>query len=312
MRRLRAPTLFIAVVGLVFVGLAISFDRQALAVGSQIRTFVASTGSDANPCSRTAPCRTFAVALVQTASGGEVVALDTGGYGTLTINQSVTITAAPGVQAFIAPSSGTAIEVNAGPADVIILRNLQLNSQGASYGVLWEAGGSLHIENLTVNGFNTVGISASLLNNAELFVADTVLRHNNSAAISLNCASCTLRAAISRVRAEGNGDGITVGDNAFATVKDTIASGGSYGFHASSYAGSSDLNLERCIATNNIGGFRAESSFSTAIIRVSNCVVAHNGTGVSAGTNGTTLSRGNNTVEANTSNGTFTTSYAAK
>ena len=85
--------------------------HPALAAGTRIRSFVASTGSDANPCTPLSPRRTFATALAATASGGEVVALDTGGFGTLTISQAITITAVPGAEAFIAPSSGAAITV---------------------------------------------------------------------------------------------------------------------------------------------------------------------------------------------------------
>src|SRR5437870_11556491 len=74
------------------------------------RTFVsAATGNDANPCTRTAPCRNFAAAIAQTASGGEVVVLDSGGYGTVTINQAVSLIAPSGVYAGITVFSGAGI-----------------------------------------------------------------------------------------------------------------------------------------------------------------------------------------------------------
>src|SRR6266571_6657569 len=79
------------------------------------RTFVsAATGNDANPCTRTAPCRNFAAAIAQTQSGGEVVVLDSGGYGTVTITQAVSLVAPAGVYAGISVFSGTGITVNAG------------------------------------------------------------------------------------------------------------------------------------------------------------------------------------------------------
>lgn len=106
MRRHRTLALFVAVVGLVLVGLTATSGRDALAAGSQSRTFVATTGSDANPCTRVAPCRMFSAALLQTASRGEIVALDSGGYGAVVINEAVTIAAAPGVHASISPASG--------------------------------------------------------------------------------------------------------------------------------------------------------------------------------------------------------------
>jgi hypothetical protein len=79
--------------------------------GAAQRTFVASYGSDANPCSLTAPCRGFAAAVAQTSTDGEVIVLDSAGYGTVTIAQSVSIIAPPGVYAGISVFSGDGITV---------------------------------------------------------------------------------------------------------------------------------------------------------------------------------------------------------
>jgi hypothetical protein len=100
----------------------------------QVRTWVSPAGVDTNPCTREQPCRNFAAAITAVAAGGEVVALDSAGYGPVTITKSVTIVAPVGVHAAIAPSSGNAITVSATATDQIVLRNLYLNSQG---GGLW-------------------------------------------------------------------------------------------------------------------------------------------------------------------------------
>src|SRR5512133_3487665 len=65
------------------------------------RTFVASNGQDTNPCSITLPCRSFATAIGKTSANGEVIVLDSAGYGAVTITQSVTIAAPAGVYAGI-------------------------------------------------------------------------------------------------------------------------------------------------------------------------------------------------------------------
>ena len=312
MRRLRTPALF-AVVLAIALAFAVSSGRPALAVGSQIRTFVASTGSDANPCSRVAPCRTFGAALAQTASGGEIVALDSGGYGAVTISQAVTIVAAPGIQASISPSSGTAITVNAGPSDVVVLRNLYLNAQGADYGVLYQAAAALHIENLVINGFTARGIFMDLATAADLYVADTIIRNNGTSGIFLVSDSGTANVSIVRARLENNAYGLYAFENVRASVKDTIASGNSgTGFTASSSSTTAELNLEGCVVSGNGTGIYASSISGIAAVRVSNCSVTGNDLGVSAGVNGTLLSRGNNTVEGNSTDGTFTGTYAAK
>ena len=312
MRRLRTPALFAAVLALVLFAFAATSGRPALAVGSQIRTFVASTGSDANPCSRVAPCRTFGAALAQTASGGEIVALDSGGYGAVTISQAVTIVAAPGIQASISPSSGAAITVSAGASDVVVLRNLYLNAQGGTYGVQYQAAAALHVEHLVINGFTARGINMDLTTAADLYVADTVVRNNGASGIYVASASGIANVSIVRTLLQNNNYGVLVAENTRASVKDTIASGnGEVGFAASLSSTPVELNLEGCVASGNAFGIYASSS-STAIVRVSNCSVTGNGTGVSADGGGSTLSRGNNTVEGNATDGTFSGSYAAK
>ena len=313
MRHLRTPALFAVVLALA-LGFAASSSRPALAVGSQIRTFVASTGSDANPCSRTAPCRTFGAALAQTASGGEIVALDSGGYGAVTISQAVTIVAAPGIQASISPSSGAAITVSAGGGDVVVLRNLYLNAQGGNYGVWYQSAAALHVENLVINGFTTFGINMSLAATAsDLYVADTIVRNTGNTGIALASISGVANVSIVRARLENNGYGIYAFENVRASIKDTIASGNTgTGFTASSGSTPVELNLEGCVVSGNTYGIFASSTSGTATVRVSNCSITGNGTGISPGANGSILSRGNNTVEGNSTDGTFSGSYAAK
>jgi hypothetical protein len=307
MRRLRTPALFAAVLVLA-VAVAATSSRPALAVGSQIRTFVASTGSDANPCSRTAPCRTFGAALAQTAGGGEIVALDSGGYGAVVISQSVTIVAAPGIQASISPSSGTAITVSAGPSDVVVLRNLYLNAQGGNNGVLYQSAAALHVENLVINGFTDNGIWMDLATASDLYVADTIVRNTGGSGIYLSSASGIAKVSIVRARLENNAYGVVAAALTSANVKDTIAAGNNlWGFGASSASGSL-LNLEGCVASGNGTGIYAQGG----AVLVSNCSVTMNFLGIGPDTNSQVLSRGNNTVEANTYNGNFTGSYAAK
>src|SRR5215467_12306286 len=77
------------------------------------RTFVSGGGADSNPCSRTAPCRTFTQALMGTNAGGEVVVLDSAGYGPFTITQAVSIIAPPGVYAGVSVFSGNGITITA-------------------------------------------------------------------------------------------------------------------------------------------------------------------------------------------------------
>src|SRR5215469_9168298 len=108
-----------------FAALA-SSDAYALAN----RTFVSGNGSDANPCSLAAPCRSFAGALAQTSPGGEIAVLDTAGYGAVTITKPISIVNEEGVEAGITVTSGDGITINAGASDVINLRGLTLVGAG--------------------------------------------------------------------------------------------------------------------------------------------------------------------------------------
>ena len=94
------------------------------------RTWVSGVGDDANPCSRTAPCKTFAGAISKTAAGGEIDALDPAGYGAVTITKGITIDGGGGQVASVLVSGTNGIVVQAGPSDTVILRNLRINGIG--------------------------------------------------------------------------------------------------------------------------------------------------------------------------------------
>src|SRR5579885_2827478 len=93
------------------------------------RTWVSGVGDDANPCSRTAPCKTFAGAISKTAAGGEIDALDPGGFGTVTITKAITIDGTP-FQAGVLAAGVNGIVVTAGTSDIVVLRGLSIQGQG--------------------------------------------------------------------------------------------------------------------------------------------------------------------------------------
>src|SRR5258708_14357804 len=89
------------------------------------RTWVSGVGDDANPCSRTAPCKTFARAITQTAGGGEIDALDPGGFAAVTITKAVTIASGGGHVASVLVTGTDGIVVAAAAGDVVTLPNLR-------------------------------------------------------------------------------------------------------------------------------------------------------------------------------------------
>ena len=313
--------------GLAALVLAASVAAAMLVAGSQAapaaaiqRTFVSTSGSDANPCTRTAPCRNFAAALVNTLPGGEVVALDSGGYGSFIVTEAVTIAGAPGAHVAITGFAGDAITVSAGGADTVVLRNLYLTGLGAEAGIAFESGGSLHVESVVATGF-----SAGLFSQADaaLFVVDSQFRHSGDTGVFVGDG----RAEIEHTRAEANGgSGFVFTGGAIASVRRSAAThNAAHGFSMSA----ADVTIEDSLADGNASfGVRVDSAaranltgdvladnglgglttvFASAVARIGASTVTRNGTGL-AQTAGTLESYGDNLVRGNTTNtaGTIT------
>ena len=279
------------------------------------RVFVsARSGNDANSCDNIlTPCQTFQGAVNQVAAGGEVIVLDSGGYGKVSISKSVKIEAPPGVVAFIHPASGDAVSIVAGPTDVVILRGLVLNV-GPLSGISVGNVGELHVENCVIDGFNQ-GIT--FVSSGQLVVLDTIVRHCDTG-INVRAQSGTTVAGIERCRLDNNVNGLAVAafnpGVAKASIKDSFAWGNlAVGMRAdASSGGTAELNVENCLSANNDIGISGFPGTGTTVVRVSNTTVTDNtGSGV-ATTGAQILTRGNNTVEGNSPNGTFTGTFMAK
>src|ERR1700726_3479254 len=112
--------------------LAVAFVAgfSTLAHAQASRTWISGVGDDVNPCSRTAPCKTWAGAISKTAAGGIIDALDPGGFGAVTITKAMLIDGGGGQVASVLAAGTNGINVAAGAADIVTLRNIQLNGAG--------------------------------------------------------------------------------------------------------------------------------------------------------------------------------------
>src|SRR5438552_14419467 len=106
------------------------------ALASNTRSAVSVNGSDANPCTPASPCRSFGAAMAQTNPGGEIIALDTAGYGAFTIDRPITVSGAPGIHAALTITTGVGISINVSSGDRVVLRNLVLLSGGGLTGIV--------------------------------------------------------------------------------------------------------------------------------------------------------------------------------
>jgi hypothetical protein len=136
------------------------FLLVAPAQAQRDRVFVASYGSDTNPCTFGSPCKTFQHAHDSVAAGGEITAIDSAGFGPVTITKSVTITSPAGVEAGItAAASGDAIVINAGINDVVSLHGLTLNGAGtAGYGIVYNTADYVEVIDCTISNYLFAGI----------------------------------------------------------------------------------------------------------------------------------------------------------
>jgi hypothetical protein len=187
-----------------FVICLLSSAAQAQAT----RTWVSGVGDDANPCSRTAPCKTFAGAISKTAAGGEIDALDPAGYGGVTITKAITIDGGGGQVASILVSGTNGITVNAGVNDVVTLRNLRINgidgtAAGGLNGIRYLAGAALHVEDCFIFGFTQDGINVATNATNALFVNDTFFT-NNGNGVQMAPSAGNLRSTFVHVWAQGN------------------------------------------------------------------------------------------------------------
>jgi hypothetical protein len=143
------------------------------------RTWVSGVGDDANPCSRTAPCKTFAGAISKTAPKGEINVLDPGGFGGVTITKSITIRS-DHVEAGVLVSGTNAIIINAGATDRVILEGLDIEGLGTGLnGVTVLAGKEVYIIRCTIRDFTQNGVNlASSTSGGHVFVNDSFILFN--------------------------------------------------------------------------------------------------------------------------------------
>ncbi|HEY2360129.1 MAG TPA: right-handed parallel beta-helix repeat-containing protein [Candidatus Angelobacter sp.] len=268
-----------------------------LAGAQASRTWVSGVGDDANPCSRTAPCKTFAGAISKTAAGGEIDALDPAGFGALTITKAITLDGGGGQVASVLVSGTNGIVVQAGPSDVVIIRNLRINGIGTGInGIRWLSGKALTVENCNIFGFTTNGIDIAKADGGKAFIHNTVIQNVGGAGVSVQSAAVNTSVDIDDSRFDLGGTfGVIAGSFSRVTVTRSNASGnGSAGFIASASAGTAELNITNSTSSNNITGVQAGGGTAAATVRISNVTLHDNLNGLVIGANGTLKSFGNN------------------
>jgi len=293
MRKILLPCSILAAV----VALASPASAQAT------RTWVSGVGDDVNPCSRTAPCKTYAGAISKTAKDGEISTLDPGGFGGVTITKSITINGTPGSgygSILAAGANGVIINIT-DPADVrkaVRLNWLDIN--GASTGIRGVsiiAASSVTIENTVIDGFVTTAVSDTRSGGGKLNILNTSIRNNTGQGILIAPSSGAVKisANLNNVNVSNSSFGLSVGSAARVSVDNSTFTGNGSGIEAEGPNGGSEVNVDRSTVSNNTTGIQ---TFTGGTIRLSNTNISFNGTGISS-SGGSVLSFTNNRLSSN-------------
>jgi hypothetical protein len=224
---------------------ALACSLATTPVHARARVFVASYGNDANPCTFGSPCKTFQAAVNAVDAGGEVTAIDSAGFGPITITRAVTITSPDGVEAgIVATAGGNAISISAGASDAVVLRGLTLDGGGVAFnGIVFNSGASLTVtdcvaQDFVTNGSFTTGNGIVMLPTSgalSFVITNTIVAHNG------NVGLIYVPPSGSTATANGVIDHVVAANNAFGIGINIAQNGG----------GSTTVAISNSIASNN-------------------------------------------------------------
>jgi hypothetical protein len=304
------------------IGLAVSAVALfATGAQAQVVRFIATNGNDANACSASAPCRTLQRGVNATPAGGELKALNSGGYGAGRITRSITISGDGASATF------STITIESAAARVV-LRDLILDGNGtAQTGIAILDAAAVHIEGCDIARFRSYGVHLDVAD-TELFIADTASRENGYSGIYVNGRLANERLTVENSRFENNGfEGMSLEFVAASIAGSSISGNGDgssgvgvqiYGASAASITGTTvtdnrqaglyitqaaQLTLQKVLVSKGARGIYVGG----ATVRIGDSVVTDNNTGI-FNNGGTVLSRRNNMIRGNNLNtfGTLT------
>jgi hypothetical protein len=255
----------------------------AFANAQATRTWVSGVGDDVNPCSRTAPCKTFAGAISKTAAGGIINCLDPGGFGAVTITKGMTIDCT-GTLGSALSSGVQGVVINTGlTTDKVVLRGIDINGAGTTLGTngvqILQAGSvslfDVHIANYSGQGVQTVNSSNQItvtLDHCQ------VLNVNGTGVLAASTGTGTTLLSVSNSIIANNSKGIDIESaNSSAQVSNTV------------------------LSKNTSDGFKVGPGTSGGALESNN--ISFNGNGVNVATAGGTVRLARNMIHANFTNG---------
>jgi hypothetical protein len=284
-----------------------AFAAASAAQAQATRTWVSGVGDDVNPCSRTAPCKTYAGAISKTAKDGEISTLDPGGFGAVTITKSITINGGGGGQGYgsILASLTNGIIINiTDPADVRKAVKLDwLNINGASTGldgIRWLSGNSLAVDNTLIDGFTSDGIEVafSAVNNTAFALHNVTIRNCAGAGVKMSANTTgTTGFAFDGLFIFRCGTGIDAQNGSRGTVRDSTLGLNTTGVALSQGSSACEVNIDNSLITGHVTGISCGGGTRA---RISKAIITQNVTSLTPAAQ--VDSGGNNTIMGNTNN----------
>jgi hypothetical protein len=277
-----------------FLAAAVLAAGFSTVANAQTRTWVSGTGSDANPCSRTAPCQTWAGAFSKTATNGEISALDPGGFGTINITKSITLNG-DGTLASILNAGTTGIIVNITTnlaTDKVVVRNVSIQGAGTGTdGVRIIDGAEVILDNVTINGFTDAGVDVTQSQSGNVFLRNVRIS-KGAVGVRTQTTVGFVSGAFENVAIDGMTSHGVECVNRTTLVMRNVEASRCVGSGFRSAAATVNMAVENSVSSGNNFGFES----TAGNLRIANCGMYFNNTNLST----TVLSAGNNRSAGNT------------
>jgi hypothetical protein len=293
--------------------IVIAFFAASSAFGQNSRSAVSVSGLDTNPCTVALPCRSFGAAVLVTGARGEIVALDSAGYGGFVIDREITVQGAPGVHAAISVPLNVGIDVVAQASDHVVIRNIVLLGTGGIVGIRVQSAAETRVLDCLARGFATYAIKVSAGN--VTIDRTTVVDNIGTTGIDIGSDSdpnIKLYGSVTHCLIDNNYNGIAVRADTHVVMSDSTITNNSYGASAISVIGNpqiqlilAELTIENCIVASNTQGIYTFGSGgnNAGVIYLSQNVVAYNANAVQIAGHSFVSSYNNNRFVGNTVDG---------
>ncbi|HEY5883440.1 MAG TPA: right-handed parallel beta-helix repeat-containing protein [Pyrinomonadaceae bacterium] len=278
----------------------------SMAQAQATRTWVSGVGDDANPCSRTAPCKTFAGAISKTATAGEISVLDPGGFGAINITKSITLNG-DGTLAGVLNSLVNGVIVNPGTTGNVTLRNLSIKAPDNGLdGVKIFSGKNVTIENVTIEG-QQIGIEVVATAGVNVNIINTSIKNCTTAGVRSDTSAGLARVTMRNSTITNSVTGFNARRNTRASLLDSTINFNTVGVHVEGNGGVTVALMKGCQVSNNTShGIQAGGGAATSnsVARIGENLINNNGgAGVSIQANGTVDTFLNNEINGNTPDG---------